>query len=336
MRKIVTVAAMATVGAVVAKGYRDRYLPGPIPAGEELDLYFDDLFEMLGIPGLRSAIEEDHMMSDGLRLHLDLFLSGPEDPALVFIPGTSVYALFYAEFMHKMRQSGFNVIGLDPRGHGRSEGRRGSYTVSELVSDARAATDYAIDRFGDRVAICGSSQGGITAFYAAASDNRLKAAVCHNIAVLGGPGAFGLTRYPRLMALASHLLPLTRLAPEVRVPVTTYLDLEAESTRFGKSAMEFMKADPLAVMSIALKALASLASTPLPHPIEEIRVPVMVIQAEHDNIFDESYVRGIYDRLTCEREFLLVPGAPHLVMTNDVDTIVPRISAWLSRFLLSD
>ena len=302
-----------------------------LPTDEGLSAYFDGLFELAGLPGVREHIEEDWLENDGLKLHLDLFLSEPSDPALVFFPGTSVYSIFYAEFMHKMRLEGFNVVGIDPRGHGRSEGRRGSYTVSSLLSDAQAAVSYCINRFGDRVAIAGSSQGGIVSFYAAASDRRLKGAVCHNIAVLDDPGSVRLTRNPRLSLFMKRLLPLAHAAPGVRIPVSGYLDLKAEATKLGGNAYEFIKRDPFATTSITLGALASLASTPLPCPPEEIEVPVMVVHGERDNIFPLDYVKKIYDRLTCEKEFLLLKDKPHLVMTDYVDEVIPSVTAWLNR-----
>lgn len=304
-----------------------------LPADVELSSYFDGLFELIGLPGLREEIEEDWLENDGLRLHLDLFLSEPSDPALVFFPGTSLYALVYAEFMHKMRLQGFNVVGIDPRGHGRSDGRRGSYTIDGLVRDARAATSYCIERFGDRVAIAGSSQGGVVSFYSAAADERLKAAVCHNIAVLDDIDSMRLTRSPRFSLFAMRLLPLARITPNIKIPISSYLDLKAEVMKFGGRADEFIKRDPLATPSITLGALASLASTPLPCRPDEIKVPVMVVHSERDNIFPLDYIRKIYDRLTCEKEFLLLKDRPHLVMTDYVDEVIPSVTKWLNRHL---
>ncbi len=318
------------VGAAGVKTYVEYYRPGGLHGQHELDAHFDSLLDMIGLPGLMDTIEEDWLECDGLKLHLDVLTAGPSDPALVFIPGTTAYSALYVEFLHKMRVLGFNVVGLDPRGHGRSQGRRGSYTVDELLRDALAALDYARHRFGDRVAICGSSQGGIVSFYAAAVDDRLKGAVCHNIALFDEPEVIDVTRWPALSRFAFRLKPLARLFGELRVPVTGYLDLKKEMTRFGFDALEFIRKDPLAVRAISLKAMVSLATTPPPKPVEQISVPVMVIQGERDTLFTVEYTRSIYDRLTCDKEFLLVKDAPHLVLTNNVDEIAPEIAAWLN------
>jgi alpha-beta hydrolase superfamily lysophospholipase len=329
-RKMLTVVAGALAGALAAGEYLQYYRPGPLPEKTELEGYFDDLFEMMGLAGLRRQIDDGSVYSDGLRLHLDIFRAEGSNKTVVFVPGTSVYSLFYAEYMHKLRMLGFNVVGFDPRGHGRSEGKRGSYTVETLLRDSEAVVSWAMNTFGGSVAMSGSSQGGITTFYAACRDHRLSAVVCHNIAVLGQPEAFSISRWPMFSATAAKVLPLqAMLTPELRIPISTYLDLSAEPTRFGRHALQFVKEDPLAVLAIATRAMASLSWTPPPKPIEEIDIPVMVIQGELDEMFTEYYVRRIYDRLTCEKEFLVVNGATHLVLTNDVDAIIGEVAAFL-------
>ena len=330
---LVAGAAGAVAGGVAFKQYLQYYRPGPAPSSQEAHAYLDGLFERMGLAGLRDHIEEDSIACGGERLHLDVFESPGSKRAMVFVPGTSLYALAYAEYMHKMRLMGFNVVGFDPRGHGRSGGRRGSYTLDTLLEDAAAVVGYAMDRFGDGVAISGSSQGGIVAFYSAARDDRLRAAVCHNIAVMDEPAVYSISRWPAVARMAGRFMPLAGLTPELRLPISVYLDLAAEPTRFGMNALEFVKQDPLVVLAVALKALASLVSAPLGRPVEDISVPVMVLQAELDALFTEGYTRSIYDRLTCEKELLVVGGATHLILTNDVDAVVPEVAAFLTEHM---
>jgi alpha-beta hydrolase superfamily lysophospholipase len=324
--------AAAAGGLALAAAYRS--MSNRKPDEEVLPEYFEYLVSMLGLPGLLETVEDASITNDGLELHLDVLpCDDPSAPALVFVPGTSLYALVYAEFMHKMRVMGFNVVGVDPRGHGRSEGRRGSYTMDELVSDALAAVRYARNRFG-RTAISGSSQGGMVAFYAAAADDTLVGTICHNIAVLSEPAATGITRMPRMSRiLRVPTIAFSYIVPEMPVPLWTYLDLKAEPTKWGMNAKEFIKYDPLALKSVSLKSLASLATARPVKPIELITVPVMAIQAEFDEMFTVTYTESIYDRLTCDKEMMVLLGRTHLVMTNDVDEIVPEAAAFLNRYM---
>ncbi len=127
--------------------------------------YFKKLSRKRGMPDFFDRFEQDSILSDGLRLHLDVIEIDKTRPTAVFMPGTNAYALLYGEFLTALADRGYNIVGFDPRGHGRSEGARGSYTLPELVGDMRSATEYARKRFGGPIVVAGSSQGGITAFY---------------------------------------------------------------------------------------------------------------------------------------------------------------------------
>jgi len=277
----------------------------------------------------RNAFTETYIEANGVRLHLDVFSAGKNAPTVVFIPGTAVYAKFYIEFMYKMYLQGFNVVGFDPRGHGLSSGPRGNYTINEIVDDTLAVVKYARERFGGKIALIGSSQGGMVAFYAAARDNSIAAAVCHNLADLNGKDNLVLSQIrPPLF-----MIPLAGFMANVyknySIPITLYLDLSREKSKNGTSALTLINKDPLAVTWITFRALGSLMHTDLAKPVEKITVPIMLIHAEKDSIFPQAYVENIFNRLTCKKKYLLLKNTEHLVMTNNVDEVVPPITAWL-------
>jgi pimeloyl-ACP methyl ester carboxylesterase len=220
--------------------------------------------------------------------------------------------------------------GFDPRGHGRSGGPRGSYTIPELLADLRAAVAFARSRFGDPIAVAGSSQGGIVSFYLAAAGDPVASVICHNVADLGDPESVRLTRYPGVSRILKPLvLSAARLFPEVRVPLSLYLDLDAEPVRFLGTAKAVASQAPLFVPYIRLKGLASLASCPLPRPVEEIRTPVMILHGERDTIFPSIYVEGIYRRLTCRKRLQVHPGLPHYLIVDYLAEILPGVLQWL-------
>lgn len=290
---------------------------------------FDDLLKQEKIGIDRNAFKEAYLEANGVNLHLDVFFAGSNAPTLVFIPGTSVYAKFYIEFMYKMYLQGFNVVGFDPRGHGLSSGPRGDYTINEIVDDTLAVVKYARERFGGKVAIAGSSQGGIVAFYAAARDHSIAAAVCHNLADLNGKDNLILSQFrpPRFMVPLAEFM--ANLYKGYSVPVFLYLDLTKEKSKSGIDAKTLLQNNPIYVKWITIRALGSLMHTDLGTPVEKITVPVMVVHSDQDTIFPRAYVEDIYNRLTCKKKYLLFKNTQHLVMTNNVDEAVPPVSAWL-------
>lgn len=312
----------------------------PVPSEEEARAYARSLMEKVGLEDLYGTWEEEWLTLKDRKLALYHFKSKPGDPAVVFVPGTGVYALLYVEFMYKLSQRGFNVIGVDPRGHGMSSGKRGVYTLGQLVEDVLAAVDHAVARYGERVAVSGSSQGGMVAFYCAAAEPRLGAAVCHNVIAPDEADNERMTRWPAffrpLLAMSRRPVVQTLLrtpAGRLMIPVSAYLNLRKEPCRRFPDVMKFLREDPLAVNAVSLFALVSLGTTPLAIRVEEIKTPVMVIHSGKDNIFPEDYVRRIYDRLTCEKEFLYLPDKPHLVTIDYVDEIVPPVAEWLRKVM---
>ncbi len=332
-----TFAATGTVLGIGAwAAYSYRMMNKPVPTEDEARAYARSLMERVGLGDLYGTWEEEWLDLGDRRLALYHFKSDPGDPVMVFVPGTSVYALLYVEFMYKLSRRGFNVVGFDPRGHGMSSGKRGVYTLGQLVEDARAVIAHAATSYNPNVAVSGSSQGGMVAFYCAAAEPRLKAAVCHNVIAPDEPDNERMTRWP---ALFRPLLALSRVSPvqaalrtplgSLMTPVRAYLNLKEEPCRIFPDVMRFLKEDPLVVNAVSLSALASLGTTPLAVRVEEIKTPVMVVHSGKDNIFPEDYVRRVYDRLNCEKEFLYLPDRPHLVVIDYVEEIVPPIAEWL-------
>jgi alpha-beta hydrolase superfamily lysophospholipase len=318
--------------------------------------YFDGLMEKLGISHVKGSWEDEWIESEGIKLYAPVFTAGEGKPTVVYIPGTSVYALCYVEIMYGLQQEGFNVVGFDPKGQGRSGGGRGDYTIMEHVGNARSACAYARERFKGPVVVMGSSQGGIEAFYLAATDEPVAGCVCHNIADLTDPESVRLTRFgpgkkkgaqapstgktdkkpvPRAAVIAARgavnmLQAAARITPGAKVPIASYLDLKSEPMRAFGNAWEFLLQDPMALKAITLRAAASLAGTEIPRPIEEIKTPILVLHSSLDHIFPEDYIMTLYNRLTCEKEIKIYPELPHLITIEHVPEILPDVVRWIN------
>ena len=338
MKRMTRAGMTAAAGMAGWMAYSYTKMNKRVPSEEEARAYAKSLLERVGLGELYDTWTEERLDLGDRELALYHFKGEPGDPVMVFVPGTSVYALLYTEYMYKLSKQGFNVLGFDPRGHGMSSGKRGVYTLGRLVEDALAVIDHAVATYNDKVAVSGSSQGGMVSFYCAAAEPRLKAAVCHNVIAPDEPDNERMTRSPGLFRPLIPYLPALQPVVdsplgELMTPVSLYLDLKAETSRLIPDVGQFLKEDPLVASAVSVSALHSLASTPLAVRVEEIATPVMVIHAGQDNIFPEDYVRRVYGRLTCEKEFLYMPDAPHLVMTDYVEDLIPPISSWLKKMM---
>jgi pimeloyl-ACP methyl ester carboxylesterase len=125
------------------------------------------------------------------------------------------------------------------------------------------------------------------------------------------------------------LKPLARLFPEIKVPMTAYLNLAAEPIRNLGNSRNLLYEGPLLVPFIRLKGMASLGSEELPCPVQEIRTPILILHGEKDVIFPEGYIQDIYNRLTCKKSLKVYPGVHHYVLFDHVDRVVPDVVAWI-------
>ncbi|MEC9221702.1 MAG: alpha/beta fold hydrolase [Bacteroidota bacterium] len=293
--------------------------------------YFTHLLEENGMPNILSDFAEETITVGGVSVHLRVLRTNKDVPTVVFIPGTATYAMCYAEFLHALYTAGMNVVGLDPRGHGQSDGLRGHYTIQSIMEDAEHAIQYAKQNFSGPVHLIGSSQGGITALYLATKGVSVDSVVCQNIGDLTAKEANQLSRFPWLGRLGKPMLKLfARLIPKARIPIHSYLALYKVRVKHFGNARRFMQEDPLALEHITLGTLASLASTHLPNPLAAITLPVFVFQGDADEIFPVAYTQLLVDAIGSPiKKFKVYPNRGHGIMVNEPGEVAHDVFDWI-------
>lgn len=302
---------------------------------KNLRKYFKDISVKRNIPFTYDQFEFVQINTGTHRLHLDVleYDHKEEIPTIVFMPGTNAYSMLYNEFLTQLRDNGFNVIGFDPRGHGRSDGKRGSYTISELLEDMDAVVAYARQRFGSKIYLAGSSQGGITAFYYAAKPyQNIRGAICHNAAELTGEDSLHLTRNPTFSRYLKPILEATEpYLPETPIPMNAYLDLKKEPVNGMGTAADVIMTDPLCIPYVRLKTLHSLSNTPLPVELGDIETPLYFLHGAKDTIFPEWYMQKLYDQLTMPlKKMRVYSDLYHYLIVDNAPAIVPDIVDWIN------
>jgi len=271
--------------------------------------------------------ETTSLVHEGNRLHLDIIQVDPLAPTVVFVPGTAAYGLIYGDYLAALADNGMNVVSFDPRGHGRSEGLVGSYTISEVISDARAVAGYARDRFKGSLFMSGSSQGGIVAFYVAATDEPLQGVICHNAADLMDSDNIDVTSSPKVVRSISGLVRgLAKVFPNAPIKMSTYLNLLSKG---DSPAKRRMLANPYMLKVIRLRALASLSSTKMARPVEEIKTAVMLLHAGDDEIFPQRLSENLFNKMTCDKHLEIYEGMGHFLFSEHIQDVMPAITQWI-------
>jgi pimeloyl-ACP methyl ester carboxylesterase len=280
-------------------------------------------------------------VGDGVLLALYILEGPPGSPVIVFMPGTAVYVELYSDYLFSLHRRGFTVIGYDPRGHGQSASLRGYFTLPLLVQDAQKACAYAKQRFGTKVGFTGSSQGGIVAFYLAATgDPNVDTVMCHNIAWCDGNTILRISRFKPPKFLIPFFIRLFTLLYRFVVSVTFYLPFNKLKLPDGGSAEALMKRDPMTTLAYGLGAVASLAYTPLAVPPSQIKMPLMLLSSVDDEVFPVDYEQWLFDQLTCTKQFVCIDRTPphwpyHLMIAFYAHEpwLMDPVAAWFDRHL---
>lgn len=294
--------------------------------------YFDNLTDILDLKEQRKKFKSVKIEAKSVPLHLDVCEVRKGAPTLVFIPGTSSYSMCFLEFLAEVSTYGFNVIGFDPRGHGRSGGISGCYSISDLMHDAELVIDYAVEHFGDNVSLMGSSQGGIVAFYVASTNKKIKSVICQNFALLGEDDALQLLSLPMFITkpLKPLIVYLTTMFPNIKIPVLAYVNFSNDKVKYFGTIEKWLNRDPLTVKRIKTRAIHSLATNRIPRKPEEFTTPVMLLHPEDDGIFHFDYVKKIFDRIKSKKRLLIIRDGNHATLINDAPLVANYVADWMN------
>ena len=286
---------------------------------------------------IKDLIREEYINSQGLKIHLDIYdEEAPRDKTIIFIHGTSVYSRFYAEWLYNLYKEGFRIVAPDMIGHGKTEGKRGHFTMERFSQEVSDVVEYVINHYGEKIAVMGSSLGGITSLYATAFEPRIKAAVCHNAAIFNEKAYKKLIKMNWFLKILRPLVPgVAKIVPKLKISTLLYLDFEKlAKSKEVKDKTDYLLEDPLLSLKYTTTSIRTQMRAPLAKPIEEIETPIMIINGDEDVLFSEEYMTEIYERLTCKHKKLeIIEGASHLIFQENIQESLKRVVPWLNKVL---
>lgn len=258
-------------------------------------------------------------------IHCEVFEHDPGAPVLIFVPGIGTYAALYAPLLSRLARSGYNVVGVDLRGHGHSGGPRGDYTVEQVVDDLDEVITHFADRWAGPVGIMGYSIGAPLALAAAEHDERIAAVLCHTLVLSEHP--------PDLVHLWGWqwLRHAGFFFPYMRVPIGRLIDMDEliPSRRF----QTLVDDDPLLVRHYTLETLASVFNRESRVATKMCRFQAAIVAGEQDAIVPLDYLKRIVARMRHPFELIPVAGANHLLPFQDPAGLAAVAAEWFDRAL---
>ena len=261
--------------------------------------------------------EEVSLRSCGVPMTLSIWKAEKDAPSLVFHPGTMASPLLYSELLHRLREYGFNVLGIHHISHGKSPKIKKTFTFQDLLQNGKDAVSYALERFASRVVLAGHSQGGILCLAQAGQDDRLSVALPFCFLLPNQPEAIEVTRLQRFAPQRERLLDLlTRAAaymPRFPVIIPMYLDLKRIfAGNYGFSMEHNLSGTRL---SYPLAYVTSLFSADLAYLTQpgNICCPVFGMVAEDDALFTPQLMRATLHYIQApHKELIVMPGGGHM------------------------
>jgi alpha-beta hydrolase superfamily lysophospholipase len=116
------------------------------------------------------------IISQDRKIHLNITLpdSNPGDyPSIVFLPPAGCHSHIPVSFINKFVACGYNLIGLDYPGHGKSEGPAGHFTIEEIVEAVMNSAAWAKEQFKSDMGILATSMGGFIGCYTLLAQEKL-------------------------------------------------------------------------------------------------------------------------------------------------------------------
>ena len=248
--------------------------------------------------------------SGDLVLHGRLRHSGAAAPTLVLLSGVGFHTFEYEPLATELAAAGLNVLSFDFRGHGRSGGQRGRWTLDELVADTWHAIDHARLRHDGPMFLFGNSLGAMIAVLTGSRDQRVSGVAAANCPARIGD--FLLTRPRRaLFAVAKLIAPLAPL----RISIDHFYSYEQLID--DASWVSTIRGDPLIADARRLSARTYrelLETWDGRQAARELHTPLLVIQGRNDNLQPPRQSRLVFEAADGRKRYELVDTGhlPHL------------------------
>ncbi len=275
--------------------------------------YWKQYFDAETVAQAEALRQEVCIPSTGVQIHMDVYEQLDRNaPVLIFNHGGGGYSRFFVPLALALHERGYTVIAPDQRGQGYSEGDRTDFTIGELVQNIVDVAQWARARYTGKIFMGGASVGGGLTYKAAAAGAPVDAIICHNLYNFGDPhDALAVSRFAplrhipgvpyfngQMMRLGAALLPGLRI-PFAWLGAFEYM-VDERDTQF----YPLWQRDPLPIRGVSLRYMASTFTTPPAIPLEQNKLPVLVINQTRDRMVSPSVTKRNYDKLGGPKQYV--------------------------------
>jgi alpha-beta hydrolase superfamily lysophospholipase len=241
----------------------------------------------------------------------------PRASVLVFHGITAHSAAYGPILAHELARSGFTVYGMDLRGHGLSDGRRGDYPSAERLTKDLCETVAFVRGRSTNLVVLGHSLGAISAILAL---NHCPKKI-DGLVLLSAANRIrtGVYARPKAAALIKTLAGVTVLrgSPLIEYRRGGMVGLGDPLFNFRYSARFMSAFYGVGALSVAGMMRSGKLDSPNIRFTSKLRIPLFLGVGENDELFSVDSARTFFDGIEADdKEFAVIPGARHAVFPS--------------------
>lgn len=288
----------------------------------------------LDVARLRAEFSGPHELvqaSDGRVLFVRRWAAvGQPRASVLFFHGITGYSGPYGRmFAERLAAGGYSVYGMDLRGHGLSDGKRGDYPSGERLARDLAETVAFVKARSKRVVVLGHSLGALSAMIAVKScPEGIDGLVLLSAARRTRQGIY---RRPSARGLAKTLLGVAVLrgSPLIEYRRDGMSGTDDPLFNFRYSARFYTAFYGVGALAVSRMLRTGVLDSPNLRFSGSLTVPLLVGVGDQDEIFPAEAAKEFFDGIPSDdKEFLVIPGARHAVFPQEAGGL---LAAWLDR-----
>lgn len=279
---------------------------------------------------MKKKFEEIQIKSGELNLYGKLYLVDKTKPTIILLHGLGFHSFEYDTLAPLLAKAGYNCLSFDFRCCGKSEGKRGYWTLADYVEDASNVLLWVEKNINDKIVIYGNSLGGNVAVSLAAEDKtgKIRGIVAANCATR--PVDFGMSTFRKILLAISgvifKIIPF-RINVNYFIPYTMILTDKNIIKKIAndKSVSEARK--------FAISTYQDMFSWDMTKVVPKVKIPLLVLQGKDDGLQSTTQSTMLFDAAK-EPKRIIITESGHLPNLENPEYLRGLLVEWLKKLSL--
>lgn len=269
--------------------------------------------------------KEIEIISDGLKLYGKLYLTDKVKPTIILLHGLGFHSFEYDDFAPILAEAGYNCLSFDFRCCGKSEGKRGYWTLDDYIEDTKNIIEYVKQNINDSIILYGNSLGADAAISTATkySNYNIKAIISANCATKISD--FALTPFRKFLFTIAKLFEFIpfRISVDYFIPYTLIFE--------DKEKAKEVSTDKLVTdaRKFTVSTYQDIFSWDMTKIMSKINIPILIIQGKKDRLQPISQANMLFDAANEPKELILIDTG-HLPNIENPKYLSEIVIKWLS------